>query len=96
MLLSVILSVCRHFIVSQEGPTHENRSYILYLQPIVSGKAVLMSAPDIAALIQDAVGRAITDALAQRVGILSFPRPFQQTLGCQSGHIYLCSCSPSP
>ena len=78
MLLSVILSVCRHFIVSQEGPTHENRSYILYLQPIVSRKAVPMSAPDIAALIQDAVGRAITDALAQRVGILTsgFPRPF--------------------
>ena len=85
MLLSVILSVCRHFIVSQEGPTHENRSYILYLQPIVSGKAVPMSAPDIAALIQDAVGRAITDALAQGAGIDRVRSPPFQTLGCQSG-----------
>ena len=51
--------------------------FIFYLQSIVSGKATLrqvkatakavpMSALDIATLIQDAVGRAVTDALAQR------------------------------
>ena len=77
ILLSVVLGVRRHFNVSQKGPTHEDRSYIFYLQSIVSGKATLrqnnatakappMSAPDIATLIQDAVSRAVTGALAQR------------------------------